>query len=148
MLSAFDIATNLQPSEDFDLALGFSLGILDNDRSRPRAHVDASEESESESASVRRSRKRSVSGIERRSKENAAQESEHAEAPRPPAKQKVKRNNKKKRVATSFDDQLMHGYNAINSENHEIHAPPRRRDFQVFEEDEVISLSLQVHAID
>lgn len=36
VLSAFDIAAHLQPTEQFDLSLGFSLGILDNDRSRQR----------------------------------------------------------------------------------------------------------------
>lgn len=36
VLSAFDIALNLEPYEHFDLSLGFSLGILDNDRSRQK----------------------------------------------------------------------------------------------------------------
>ncbi|RYH17236.1 hypothetical protein EON65_28865 [archaeon] len=36
VLSAFDIAAHLEPAEHFDLSLGFSLGILDNDRSRQR----------------------------------------------------------------------------------------------------------------
>lgn len=36
VLSAFDIALNLEPDEQFDLSLGFSLGILDNDKTRHR----------------------------------------------------------------------------------------------------------------
>lgn len=36
VLSAFDIAFNLEPDEHFDLSLGFSLGVLDNDKTRHR----------------------------------------------------------------------------------------------------------------
>eukprot|EP01040_Poterioochromonas_malhamensis_P004172 gene4173-4465_t len=42
VLSAFDIALNLEPYEQFDLSLGFGLGILDNDRSRQREHASLS----------------------------------------------------------------------------------------------------------
>jgi hypothetical protein len=34
VLSAFDIALNLEPYEDFDISLGFELGIVDNERDR------------------------------------------------------------------------------------------------------------------
>jgi hypothetical protein len=42
VLSAFDIALNLEPFEDFDLSLGFGLGILDNDRSRNQQTTSSS----------------------------------------------------------------------------------------------------------